>query len=140
MIWPEPIDKLMKYYYGFQTTKLGKIFIYQNYKTIEDFYKSCAENFVEYFFGDRLGMNDDDVIKIKYTSVVKNNVCILINDDFYIEEFEEWDKNKSSWTIEGDIFIVEFGDNTINMEYELEKYKIDIEMLKLKNVTRKYNL
>jgi len=42
-------------------------------------------------------------------------------------------------TIDG-IFMIEFGDNSINMEEKFNKYKIDIEMLKMKYTTSKYNL
>ena len=143
-IGPEPEDKLLKYFYGFQTTKLGKIFLDQNYKTIGDFYKACAENFPSYISDFILG--DDNIGDYIVKTYDDYSTCII--NLYQIYNKNEWNKieNKitnlnsndaESWAITDDgILIIVFGDISNN----INQYDEDIETIKLSQQIKKYNL
>lgn len=69
-ILSEPEDKLIKYTYGYQTKKLGREYILQNYNSLGDFYKDCAENFNNY-----LHDNFD-------YSIDKKDIKLLLEDNY----------------------------------------------------------
>lgn len=143
-VGPEPEDKLMKYYYGFQTTKLGRLFINQNFETIENFYKACADNFTPYLFNDILSFSVNyDESDYKTIHSDKYSICIINLKSIYkksrlpenytafinkIEmKYEEKDKKLSSWaTFDDEIFSIIFGDN-IKIENVIDQYKHEIE-------------
>ena len=146
-IGPEPDDKLMKYFYGFQTTKLGRIFIKQNFNSFAHFYEVCANNFPEYFFENVTEVPFDYGDDEFGVSSTKNYSTCIINistlDDSYIKtietDFINVNDDKSSWIIIDDFFIVVFGEN-VDMNEELERIKIDMERIKIGTEIKKYNI
>jgi len=148
-IGSEPDDKLLKYFYGFQTTKLGQIFINQNFESFNEFYKTCAENFADFFFESTIGYGDSDnnfIVK-DFTCII--NITPILNKktiDDIKEEFENINNNISqSWKIIKsyggfNYFIINFGEKKINMVEEFNRHENDIEQFEIKNNARKYNL
>lgn len=142
-IGTEPEDKLLKYFYGFQTTKLGRIFIMQNFNSFEDFYKACAENFTQYFFEQVSDINYDYTNEFIVSSNDEYSTCIInisgLDQEIIKKEFIRINENKSSWYIDDILFVVVFG-KKVDMQDELNRLKQDIKMLLMRKEIRKYNL
>ncbi len=146
----EPENKLLKYFYGFQTTKLGKIFIKQNFDSFTHFYEICAKEFPEYFFDtvSDVVFNYEYCVGISSTSEYSTSIIIissLNNNDkeqIKIEFDDEHGFNGGrdiSWTLINDLLVVVFG-KKVDMEEELERIKDDIEKIKMGKEIKKYNL
>ena len=150
-VGPESEDKMYKYLYGFQTTKLGNLFIKQNFDTMDNFYKECAKAFPDYFFYNFIFNNQGNILyypNYKDYTIIDNNVCIIgisfINNmKNFISELDNMDKTPP-YLIDDGIFITIFCDDNLNIEDEIIKYKTKhkdiIEKLKMKYTMSKYNL
>jgi len=142
-VGPEPDDKLMKYFYGFQTTKLGRLFILQNFNSFENFYRVCANEFPAYFFDTLSSIRYDYEDEFIVSSNNDYSTCIInisgLDKEKIIKEFEDTNEGKSSYIIIDDVFIVVFG-KIVNMKEELNRLKKDIEIVRIKKQAKKYNL
>jgi len=135
---PEPTDKLLKYYYGFQNTKLGKLFIKQNFKTESNFYKVCAENYLDYHCESNAieeleyDVNDSLVISNKkYSMIILNikNIWLKNKDEYEkignLLNIMEDDENTSIY--DDELFGTMFSKDKIKIDSKIEEHRKEIE-------------
>lgn len=136
-IGPEPEDKILKYYYGYQTKKLGKLYLLQNYDSLSNFYKDCAKNIPSYFELNTGEKIPDKNIKIIYGE--KFSISCIYTNKYVLDKFISNINIKNYEIIANKLLIIGFGDNiNFSLYYdEIEKWKPGIFF---EHDTDKYNL
>lgn len=151
-------EYLIKYFYGYDKYDLGRKYLLQKYKNIDDFYYDCANMFLNPYNIENYVLSDifDNVEKYKdsFSKIIKKDegYFILIDlkiffsyNDFTVDELKEnFNEHIRHWYrfdyrfITNKILLIGFGVslNDIN----IHDYDKDIEEIEIKNTINKYNV